>query len=219
MRSSTHSFVPFGAAALLALASTPLHAQASYVHARVGYVTDVYEGTPGLQGLLPTAVSEAAIAAQHVELANAAGASLYDVQLHASHVLHALDPTLTSGGPGLGYGARLAATTAASYIESIASDSTASDNVRTHVAHLRTIFATVLARLDRAVSLAQEIQATSNGPVAASLLGQLTAHVEGIAMGSDIDRDGRIGWQSGEGGLRQATQHLTLLRRGEGLIP
>lgn len=218
MRSTT-TLVVLTVGALLATNRSPAHAQVSQVHAQIGFLADVFEGTPGLQGLLPTAVSEAAIAAQHVELANAAGASLYDVQLHASHVLHALDPTLASGGPGLGYGARLATATAASYIASLASDSTASDNVRTHAVHIRTILATVLARMDRAVSLVQEIQATSNAPVAASLLGQLTAHVEGMTMGTDIDRDGRIGWQSGEGGLRQATQHLTLLRRGEGLIP
>jgi len=215
----TPTLVTLGVGTLLGLVGAPAHAQTSPVHSQIGFLADVFEGTPGLQGLLPTAVSEAAIAAQRVELANAAGASLYDVQLHASHVLHALDPTLTAGGPGLGYGARLATATAASYIAALASDSTASDNVRTHAGHIRTILATVLARMDRAVSLAQEIQATSNGPVAASLLGQLTAHVEGMTVGSDIDRDGRIGWQSGEGGLRQATQHLTLLRRGEGLIP
>jgi hypothetical protein len=32
-----------------------------------------------------------------------------------------------------------------------------------------------------------------------------------------VNSDGTIGWQDGEGGLRQAEQHATLLKRAEGI--
>ena len=215
MRSTT--LIVLGA--VLALSATPSLAQSNPVHVHIGLVADASEGTPGMLGLLPTAMAEAAVAAQHVELANAAIYSLADVQLHVGHVLHAQDPTLAGGGPGLGDGARLAAATAAANLEFVVSDSMASENARMHVGHIQTILANVLARADQAVSLAQQIQAASSASSAAGLLGQLTTQVETLAAGRDLDRDERIGWQGGEGGLRQATQHMTLLKRGEGLIP
>jgi hypothetical protein len=204
---------------ILALSAAPSLAQSNPLHQQIGHVADGSAVTPFMQGFLPTALAEATVAAQHVELANEAAFSLADVQLHVGHVLHALDPALASGGPGLGYGARLAAATAASYLEPLVSDSTASENARLHVGHILTILTNVVSRADQAVSIAQQIQSASSASAATGLLGQLTLHVETLAGGRDLDRDERIGWQGGEGGLRQATQHMTLLKRGEGLIP
>lgn len=143
-----------GVGALLLSSASPASAQSNVVHSHIGQVAFAFAEAPNGQGLLTTAVTEAAIAAQHAELANEAGASLADVQLHVGHMLHAIDPALAIGGPGLGYGVRLAASSAAARLTIAASDPTASDNVRMHA-----------------------------------------------------------------DGLRQATFHMTLLERGEGLIP
>jgi hypothetical protein len=51
------------------------------------------------------------------------------------------------------------------------------------------------------------------------VLARLTEEGMGLVRGRDIDGDGLVGWQAGEGGLRQAHQHLTLMKRGEGLVP
>lgn len=208
-----------GVGALLVLSASPASAQSNAVHSHISQVADVFEDTPGLQGLLPTAVAEAAIAARHVELANQAGSSLGDVQLHVGHMLHALDPTLVIGGPGLGYGVRLAASSAASHLSMAASDTSASDNVRTHAEHVSVIFANVMGRVDQMIALAQEIQAASSGAAASALVARLTVQCETLVAGRDLNGDERIGWQAGEGGLRQATFHMRLLERGEGLSP
>ena len=48
-------------------------------------------------------------------------------------------------------------------------------------------------------------------------IGAPSALTDAIVNGVDADGDGRVGWQEGEGGLAQATQHLGLLKRGEGM--
>ncbi|MBM4183121.1 MAG: hypothetical protein FJ207_02735 [Gemmatimonadetes bacterium] len=208
-----------GVGALLVLQAAPASAQADDVHGRIAQVAVAFEGTPTGQGLLTTAAHEAAIAAQHVEFANAVGASFADVQLHVSHALHALDPSLAPSGPGLGYGVRHAVDAAATHLGMAASDSLASENVKVHAEHVAVILANVTARVDQAVALAAEVMAASSAAPVASLLARLSEHCETVVAGRDIDGDGRIGWRASEGGLRQAAQHMTLLQRGEGLIP
>ena len=95
-----------GVGVLLGLVNADATAQSNAVHDRIGLVAFAFAEAPNGLGLLTTAVNEAAIVAQHVELAYQAGSSLADVQLHVAHALHALDPAFAIGGPGLGYGVR-----------------------------------------------------------------------------------------------------------------
>ena len=44
-----------------------------------------------------------------------------------------------------------------------------------------------------------------------------TALTDAILNGTDANEDGRVGWQEGEGGLAQATTHMGLIKRAEGL--
>jgi hypothetical protein len=94
----------------------------------------------------------------------------------------------------------------------------ASDNVRTHAAHVAASAGNTVQRADAIVALAQQIQATSSATEAMSLLQQLTAETSALVPGLDANGDGRVGWEAGEGGLQQATQHMTLMKRGEGLV-
>lgn len=43
------------------------------------------------------------------------------------------------------------------------------------------------------------------------------AQTNSIAHGMDANKDGSIGWQTGEGGLAQAQTHMDLMVKGEGL--
>jgi hypothetical protein len=93
----------------------------------------------------------------------------------------------------------------------------ASDNLITHTRHIVGAARSVVARSDRIGGLAAQIQATTSASAVESALTQLTALAEALLSGSDADRDRRVGWSEPEGGLRQIGQHLTLLKRGEGL--
>ena len=70
---------------------------------------------------------------------------------------------------------------------------------------------------DAAVEVAEKIQQAEETAAATELLAELTALTDAILNGVDADGDGRVGWQEGEGGLAQATTHMGLLKRGEGL--
>lgn len=210
-------------AALIAIAGTllsapALSAQANPVHGHIAYVADAFEATPSGQGLLPTAVAEAEIAAEHAGFAADDTTYLEGIQRHVGHVLHAIDPTLVPGGPGLGYGVRQAAANVILHIAMTSTDEGASDNVKTHASHILATMGNVVQRADAIVALAQEIQAATSVATAAALLQQLTAQCDALLVGRDADGDGRVGWQAGEGGLRQAAQHMTLMKRGEGLV-
>jgi hypothetical protein len=195
---------------------TPLAAQATPAM-HIGHVADAFNGTPNGQGLLPTAVAEAQTAEQHAQFAAQDPTNLSAMKSHAGHVLHAIDPSLVSGGPGLGYGVKRAAQGVVQHIEAAAGLEGASDNVKTHAVHIATAARNVLTWCDAAVATAQQIQAATTAAQAAPLVTRLQTLTHNIVAGTDANGDGRIGWQEGEGGLAQATQHMALLKRGEGL--
>jgi hypothetical protein len=202
----------------LLLAAASAGAQSNAAHAHIGHVADAFNGTPAGMGLLATAAAEAEFAAVHADLAGMDPTNLEAIKRHVAHVLHAVDPTLIAEGPGGGYGLRQAASGAVRHIELAATAEGASDNVRTHAAHVAASAGNTVQRADAIVALAQQIQATSSATEAMSLLQQLTAETSALVPGLDANGDGRVGWEAGEGGLQQATQHMTLMKRGEGLV-
>lgn len=215
MRPSTllRGFAGLAVASLLGAA--PALAQ-NPAHTHMGHVADAFRATPDGQGLLPTAVAEAEIAAQHAGLAARDPNNLEGMKRHMGHVLHALDPSLVESGPGKGFGVKAAAAGVVQHIELAAGSEGASDNVKTHASHVATAARNVQRWTDEAISLAQEIQdATDNS--AADLLAEVVELTNAIVSGQDANGDGRVGWQEGEGGLAQATQHMTLMKNGEGM--
>jgi hypothetical protein len=206
------------AAVGLVLATTATAAQVGPAHLHIGHVAHTFTETPRGLGLLPTAVAEAGVVAQHVEFAAQDPSDLEALKRHVLHVLHAVDPTLVGTGPGLGYGLRRAAEGAARHAEMAGSAQGASENVRTHALHVTASANSALARADAIVALGQQIQAANSVAEAWALLQRLAAESHALLAGRDGNRDGLVGWESGEGGLRQATQHMTLMRRGEGLL-
>lgn len=205
-----------GLAASGVLLGTPADAQ-DPVHAHIGHAADSFGDTPNGQGLLPAAVAEAEVAAQHAVLAAEDPTNLDGMRRHAGHVLHALDPSVVASGPGLGYGVREATRGAALHVELAAGADSISENVSFHGHHITVALGDVVQWTDEAIALGQRIQSAASVADAASLVARLNTLCQEIALGRDANGDGRIGWQEGEGGLAQATQHMTLMKRGEGL--
>ncbi|HXG87871.1 MAG TPA: hypothetical protein VNJ02_06010 [Vicinamibacterales bacterium] len=156
--------------------------------AHIGHVADAFKDTPKGQGLLPTAVGEAQIAATHAALAVKSTADLAAMKMHAGHIMHAIDPTLTENqGPGLGYGLKKAVAAATYHIEMAAKEKDASQNVKTHSAHVVASNTNVTRRADEIVDLAQKLRNSKDVGEAAGYINQINTHRD--------DADSRCGCQ------------------------
>lgn len=177
----------------------------------IGHVVNSFNETPTLQGLLPAAIAEARIAIQHAGLAGRQPGNLEYMKTHAGHVIHALNPMVITMGPGLGYGVTKGAAGVATHIDLAAAAPGASPAVVMHSKHIATAARNVVDRAGAAVAIAQKILAATTAADAAALVSQLTAAVEQLISGTDLNGDGRITWEQGEGGLQQAEEHLKLM--------
>lgn len=205
------------AAALTLLAAAPTAALAQdAVRAHVGHVTVAWNDTPEGMGLLPTALAEARVAADHAGYAARDLANLGAMKAHARHVLHAVDPSRVDGGPGAGYGVIQAAQGAARHIELAARADGAPDGVKTHATHVAASARNAVTRGERIVALAASIEAAETAEAAAPLVREMSELATALIEGTDADGDGRVGWQEGEGGLAVAETHAGLLVRSMG---
>jgi NHL repeat len=182
----------------------------------VGHVAAAFAGAPNGKGLAATATTEAGIAMLHANFAAGNLGDLDAMQLHAGHVLHALDPPEGSRGPGTGFGLVRAAEAVATHIGLAAQAPGASANVRTHAEHIATVAHTVEARAQEAAALARAIQSATTMREASPLVARLRALTYQIAEGYDADGDGQLAL-NGEAGLQQMEAHIYLLLEGEGL--
>jgi hypothetical protein len=225
--STTHNAIGIAAAAL-ALGGTTLAGQhfrsaqeeaaaSNPAHLHIGHVMTMWKDTPNTQGILPVAIADAKVAATHAGLMQKSPDNLELVKLHAGHVLHALDPTLEGKGPGSGYGVKRAAAGALQHIQLAAKSEGASKNVQTHAGHVSASLGNVIAWTDQAIVTSQKIRAATSASEAAALVNEVIAQTNHIASGMDANKDGSIGWQTGEGGLAQAQTHMDLMMKGEGL--
>ncbi len=183
----------------------------------IGYISTNYLDTPDKAGLLPLAQAEARIAAQHAGFMPRAVDNLATLQMHAGHILHALDPSLmpTATAPGKGYGLKHALEGIVAYADAAAKDAGASANVKMHTTHIIGAANGTSARADQVIALAKKIRAATAVKDAASLVGEMQSLCDQLLAGADSNADGKIGWDKGEGGLQQVQEHLTLLINGE----
>lgn len=207
--------VLFGCAVLVG-GTLAVSAQQDMVKTHLGHVTTGFQGTPNGQGLLPTALAEAKIAAQHAALAMKSEGNLDAMKLHAGHVIHAIDPSVEAKGPGLNYGVKRAAQGVAQHIQLAAKAEGASKNVMTHSNHVATAAGNVVTWSDEILSMAKEIRSSTDAKAAAGHVAHLNMLAQQLTSGVDADKNGQTGWQAGEGGLQQAEMHVNLLLKGEG---
>jgi hypothetical protein len=211
-----------GAAALLAACADGGQRMASEpatntAHVHIGHVVTSWQDAPDQMGLLPTAQAEAEVAAQHAGFAASRPDDLDWMKLHAGHVVHAMDPSIETEGPGLGFGVRQAAQGVAQHVGFAADSEDASDNVKLHAGHVETSAGNVLVWSERVVELGQQAQAASSAAEAAPLVAEMQTLTATILAGTDANGDGTVSWAESEGGLAQAAQHMRLMQEGEGL--
>jgi hypothetical protein len=195
-------------------AMAPITVPAGPVGVHVGHIMNGFNDTPNGQGLLPVAMAEARIAAQHAQLALRAPTNLDGLKLHAGHVIHAIDPTVVTMGPGQGYGLKKAAANVVTHIELAAKTPGAAAGVATHSTHVATSGRNVGKRADQILALAKQVQAATTADAAAALMGQISSLAEQLTVGADANGDGRVTWQDGEGGLQHVDEHVRLLVGG-----
>ncbi len=215
MRLATGIGIVSLALALVAVAG--VQQAAAQAHAHIGHVADEWNDTPEMAGLLPAAIAEARVAAQHAEFAANDPSDLDAMKRHTAHVLHAVDPTQIENGPGAGYGVKQAAEGAAKHIMAAANSDDASGAVKGHAEHVATSARNAVSRADEIVMLAQRIDMATSAGDAAPLVSQLNDLAQALLAGVDANNDGSVGWQEGEGGLEVAETHLNLMKQAEGL--
>ncbi len=207
--------------AILALpASGPLakmENKGGMAHAHIGHVMKGWKDTPEGKGLLPTAVTEAGIAAQHAGFAAKQPDNLGWMKTHTRHVLHAVDPATISKGPGRGYGVLRAAGGAAKHIGFAADSDGASKNVKLHTVHVKTSLANTVARAQEIVKLGKAVLAAGSAAEAAPLVRKIRRLSAQLSAGRDANGDGRITWKKNEGGLAEAEKHMGFMMKGEGI--
>lgn len=179
----------------------------------IGHVVNSFNDTPNMMGLLPLANAEANVAAQHAMLAARAPTNLDQMKLHAGHVIHAIDPTIVTSGPGRGYGLKKAATGVATHIELAAKAPGASQNVIMHSNHIATSSRNTVQRADSMLALAKKVQAATSVDEAAKLVSEMASLAPQLMAGADMNHDGRITWE--EGGLQTAQDHVQLMLQAE----
>ena len=189
----------------------------SMAHAHMGHVAKGWKDTPNKMGLLPTAVAEARIAAQHAGFAASKTDDLKWMKLHTHHVLHALDASLEAKGPGLGYGVLKAASGAMKHINFAAGSKDASKNVKTHAVHVAASAGNTVERAKALVALGRKILAAKTAAQAAPMVKKMAMLAGQLQTGVDANADGKITWHKGEGGLNAAVKHLGIMYKLEGL--
>lgn len=209
--------LPLALVVSLPLFSAPALAAGGQAHAHIGHVMTSWGDTPKHMGLLPTAISEAKIAYTHAKLAAKDTSNLKAMKLHAGHVLNALDPSLQKNGPGLGYGVVAAAKGVAAHIGFAAKSTGASNNVRAHAKHVSESANNTLMRAAKLISLAEKVQAANTAAEAALLVKKMVPLAAALNAGVDLNGDGKVSWNGGEGGLMTARSHMGFMMKAEGL--
>lgn len=211
----TLACVTFGAILLAGTLSSSaiVHGQANPVLTHIGHVLDSFQAAPNQQGLLPTALAEAKIAMQHAGLAVKNPDNLDAIKLHAGHVIHALDPTVETTGPGQGFGVKKAAAGVAQHAQLAGKSQGASFVVAAKATQVAGAANNAAKRADEVIALAQKARAATTAAEAAALMQQASTALAALVNGVDTNKNGEITWDAPEGGLQQAQEQMQEMRK------
>lgn len=148
--------------------------------------------TPGGAGLLPTAIAEARTALTQAVTAAQAPTDLRIMQRAAAGVLHALDPQLMDGGPGLGYGLRRALAAVRVEVQAAAAEDRRADLAQ---AAPRALAAAQAAEgaLEALVAVARQLQAATTVTEATPVAQQMRTLASELLVGPAIVAAGPAG--------------------------
>ncbi|MBC8239847.1 MAG: hypothetical protein H8E30_05150 [Alphaproteobacteria bacterium] len=197
--------------------SSEMAAKKNMSHAHMGHVTKAWKDTPGKKGLLTTAMAEAKVAAQHAGFAASKPGNLNWMKTHTHHVLHAVDPSMESKGPGLGYGVINGAMGCAKHIGFAAKSDGASKNVKAHAVHVGTSCKNTVARGNEIIAVGKKVLAADDAASAVPHVVKMKALSDQLLAGADANGDGKITWKKSEGGLNEANKHMGFMAKGEGM--
>lgn len=201
---------------LMGVTAAPASAlQTDPVQTHIGHVMTGFGGTPDGGGLLPTAMAEAETGREYVQRGLQDTSNLEWMQSQAEGVIHAVDPSRIEEGPGLGFGVKAAAQGIVQHIELAASSDGASENVQTHATHVSAAASAVAARAEELVALAEEVLDASDYSTAEGLVTRMRRLADQLVEGEDVDENGEISFDEGEGGLMHVQRHMELMTAGE----
>ena len=190
---------------------------ASEVRAYIGHIADAWRNTPNTMGLLPALEAEAEVAARSAAAAVQKPDDLEWIKARIRGVRHAIDATTEATGPGLGYGAVVAAREITGQVQAAARVEGASENVKVHAKHVATSARNIVTWSEEIVRLSDDVLATGSASRAAGWVKAIRGLTGQIRNGVDADGDGKITWVQGEGGIAEVKKHLGFLKRGEGI--
>jgi hypothetical protein len=181
--------------------------------ARAHTILTASSGTPGNQGLLPVALAEARVAAEHASHAARASDDLTTMREHARAVVHAVDPTRVTAGPGLGYGVRRAVAELAEQL-TLARAADPTVDVATAAPSALAAAGHVLGWADALVTVAERIERAGSVAEGAPLAAELVTLTRRLSRGVDVDGDGHVTYAPGEAGLHLLEVTVSLFAQG-----
>lgn len=198
---------------ILAAAHEEAPAEPKEYEAHLGHILTGWHDTPGGVGLIVTLEEELDIAIAHAGYAVTDLEDLANIQLHADHVRHAVDPgSLRSGqGPGLGYGLVRAARGVLDHLGYAVATADASESLKLHAEHVSASGNNVLAWAVKILDKAALISGGASPIVSAFFAEEIVEQLQWIKNGRDANGDGTVSWESGEGGLAQMKAHLSYI--------
>lgn len=201
-------------AAAICLTAGLAHAQSASVP--LARITNGAADTPSRMGLLATAQAEAANVERHVRFAVSRTDHLYWMRTQAGHVVHALEPSRMADGRGLGYGLRKALAGISLAAVEAAGAPDASEGVKAHAAHVAASVSTALDWSSRLLEVAGMVIESPDPHVAKPLVEQMQEITGWLLHGRDANKDGKVSWEKGEGGLDQIAIHVGLMAAAAG---
>ncbi len=190
---------------------------ANEAQAHIGHVMTHWGDTPDGKGFLSVTIAEAEIAKTHAGYAAENLKDLGSMQLHARHVLHALNTSKEPKGPGKGYGLVRAADGVATHAQLATESDGATDVIRVSGIMVSSVGRNTAKRGETAIKLASQIISAKDVSNAAPLATKLKSLTEALFTGEDLNNDGRIVWYHHEGGLNIATEQMDIIMKSEGL--
>src|SRR5688500_17365219 len=186
----------------LVCTSTPsAQTPASQAHAHIGHVMTAWKDTPEMKGLLPTAIADAQVAREQIERAGLEG-RINDFWLYGGYLWNALDPGtetdplsktayarrpanyVKNDVPGTRYGIKPAVSGALQHVQLAAKPEGATENVKTHAAHVTASLENVAKWTDEAIAATRKLldaQDVGSGHV---LVDELTLLIGQLAIGT-----------------------------------